>query len=319
MSKPLEARKFRVRGLVQGVGFRPFVWRLAHEEGLLGQVLNDGEGVEIPAWGGEEALNRFAGRLKTDAPPLARVESVSFEALDAGTPPAGFHIVESANTDIQTGVVPDAATCPACREEIFDPNNRRFGYAFTNCTHCGPRLSIIKAIPYDRAQTSMSAFEMCPDCEREYRDPADRRFHAQPNACPVCGPKLWLEDASGNRIDGDAIAEAARRLKAGEIGAIKGIGGFHLACDATSEAAVAELRQRKHRPSKPLALMAGTVDGIRRYAAVSAEEETLLASSVAPIVLLEMAGASAAPALSRRTMWAPAAARGASSSAATAA
>ncbi len=295
MSKPLSGRKFRVRGLVQGVGFRPFVWRLAHEEALLGQVLNDGEGVEILAWGKDDALDRFAERLKTDAPPLARVDTVSFETLEAGTPPEGFDIVESANTDIQTGVVPDAATCPACRDEIFDPANRRFGYAFTNCTHCGPRLSIIKAIPYDRAQTSMRVFEMCPDCGREYTDPADRRFHAQPNACPVCGPQLWLEHAKGMRIDGDAIAEAARRLKAGEIGAIKGIGGFHLACDATSEAAVAELRRRKHRPSKPLALMAGTVDAIRRFAKVCEAEETLLSSSVAPIVLLEMAGEPLAP------------------------
>ena len=288
-------RKFRVRGLVQGVGFRPFVWWLARDLDLSGHVLNDGEGVEITAWGSSDGLDSFAARLKTDAPPLARVDTVSFETLDAGTAPQGFEIVESANTDIQTGIVPDAATCPACREEIFDPSNRRFGYAFTNCTHCGPRLSIIKAIPYDRAQTSMSAFEMCPDCTREYRDPADRRFHAQPNACPVCGPQLWLEDAQGNRLEGDAIAEAARRLKAGEIGTIKGIGGFHLACDATSEAAVAELRTRKHRPSKPLALMAGTIDGLRRYATVSVEEQALLASSVAPIVLLEMAGTPLAP------------------------
>ena len=292
---PPSARTFRVRGLVQGVGFRPFVWRLAHDLGLAGHVLNDGEGVEIAAWGSSEALDSFAAHLKTDAPPLARVDSVNVDVLDAAASPETFEIVESANTDIQTGIVPDAATCPACRAEIFDPANRRFGYAFTNCTHCGPRLSIIKAIPYDRAQTSMSAFEMCPDCEAEYRDPADRRFHAQPNACPVCGPQLWLEDASGNRIDGDAIAEAARRLKAGEIGAIKGIGGFHLACDATSEAAVAELRCRKHRPSKPLALMTGTIDGVRRFAAVSAEEKALLASAAAPIVLLEMVGAPLAP------------------------
>lgn len=295
MSRPFSALKFRVRGLVQGVGFRPFVWRLAHDLDLAGHVLNDGEGVEITVWGSSEALDSFAMRLKTDAPPLARVDAVSFEPLDAGAPPETFNIVESANTDIQTGIVPDAATCPACRAEIFDPSNRRFGYAFTNCTHCGPRLSIIKAIPYDRAQTSMQAFEMCPDCAREYLDPADRRFHAQPNACPVCGPQLWLEDTKGNRFLGDAIVEAARRLKAGEIGAIKGIGGFHLACDATSEGAVAELRRRKHRPSKPLALMAGTVEGVRRFATVTDAEEALLESSVAPIVLLEMAGNPLAP------------------------
>jgi hydrogenase maturation protein HypF len=283
-------RKIRVRGLVQGVGFRPFVWRLAHEAGLVGHVLNDGEGVEIAAWGAAAALDSFLYKIDGEAPPLARVDSVNWEDLPGTAPSSGFDIVESARTEIATGIVPDAATCSDCRAEIFDPANRRFGYAFTNCTHCGPRLSIIEGIPYDRAQTSMRVFAMCPECGREYSDPSDRRFHAQPNACPVCGPQLWLEDANGNRVAGDPILEAARRLKDGEIGAIKGIGGFHLACDATSERAVAELRRRKHRPSKPLALMARDVAEVRRYARVSAEEEALLQSTVAPIVLLEMAG-----------------------------
>ncbi len=277
------------------MGFRPFVWHLAHDLGLAGHVLNDGEGVEIAAWGSEAALETFTRRLETEAPPLARVDGVTSTAL-AGEPPSPeFGIEESADTEIMTGVVPDAATCPDCLVEIFDPGNRRYGYAFTNCTHCGPRLSIIEAIPYDRVQTSMRHFAMCPDCAREYADPADRRFHAQPNACPVCGPQLWLEDAKGRRHDGDPIAEAVRRLKAGEIGAIKGIGGFHLACDATSEMAVAELRRRKLRPSKPLALMARNIAEIRRYARVNEAEEALLLSAVSPIVLVERSNEALAP------------------------
>ena len=288
-------RRIRVRGLVQGVGFRPFIWRLAHEAGLTGHVLNDGEGVEITAWGEETALESFMRRIAAEAPPLARVDEVTFQPC-SGAIPSDFSITASEHTGVSTGIVPDAATCPDCRNEIFDPDNRRFGYAFTNCTHCGPRLSIITGIPYDRAQTSMHVFEMCPECGREYADPGDRRFHAQPNACPVCGPQVWIEDANGARIAcDDPIAEAARRLMAGEIGAIKGIGGFHLACDASNETAVSELRRRKRRPSKPLALMARDIEQIRRHARVSDEESALLQSPVAPIVLLEMSGAALAP------------------------
>ncbi|MBU1174438.1 MAG: carbamoyltransferase HypF [Alphaproteobacteria bacterium] len=295
MTEMRDSRRIRVRGLVQGVGFRPFIWRLAHECGLTGHVLNDGEGVEIAVWGEQNALESFMRRIAGEAPPLSRVDEITAQPMD-GSAPSAFEIVDSAQTEIDTGIVPDAATCPACRDEIFDPANRRFGYAFTNCTHCGPRLSIISAIPYDRAKTSMRAFAMCPACGSEYADPSDRRFHAQPNACPVCGPMVWIEDAAGIHIDvADPIAEAARRLMAGEIGAIKGIGGFHLACDATSAAAVAELRRRKHRPSKPLALMARDVDEVRRYARASETEAALLRSSAAPIVLLEMAGKALTP------------------------
>ena len=294
-TEEISGRKIRVRGLVQGVGFRPFVWRLAHDAGLTGSVLNDGEGVEIVAWGEEAALEAFMRQLASAAPPLARVDEVTAQPC-FDVPPSDFAIVQSAATDVTTGIVPDAATCPDCCAEIFDPHNRRFGYAFTNCTHCGPRLSIITGIPYDRAQTAMHIFKMCPDCGREYADPGDRRFHAQPNACSVCGPQLWLEDAAGNRIAAaDPIAEAARRLKAGEIGAIKGIGGFHLACDAGDDSAVAELRHRKRRPSKPLALMARDLDQVRRHALVDEAEADLLASPIAPIVLLEMAGMALAP------------------------
>ncbi len=295
-SKPVGWR-IRVGGLVQGVGFRPHVWRLAHEEGLIGQVVNDGAGVEIEAWGDGAALARFRRRLKDEAPPLARVDEVRHEPVP-GTPLSdGFVIAESAGGAITTGVVPDAATCPQCLADIADTDNRRAGYAFTNCTHCGPRLSIVRSIPYDRARTSMSVFPMCAECAAEYRDPADRRFHAQPNACSVCGPRIWLEGADGEIPCGDVIGEAARLLLDGNILAIKGIGGFHLACDATSDAAVDRLRARKRRYAKPLAVMMRDIGQARDFCAIGEREAGLLASSVAPIVLLERAGGSLAAGL----------------------
>ncbi len=284
-----------MRGLVQGVGFRPHVWRLANEAGLAGHVRNDGGGVEIEAWGAPIALDGFVARIGSDAPPLARIDALEQEPL-AGSPPQGeFAIAPSAGGTVATGIVPDAATCPDCLAEIRDPGNRRFGYAFTNCTHCGPRLSIVEAIPYDRANTSMRAFAMCADCAHEYCDPADRRFHAQPNACPACGPRLWLEDEGGAIACDDPVAETARRLRAGAIVAIKGIGGFHLACDAANAVAVDELRRRKRRAAKPFAVMARTVEDIRRHCAVSADEEAHLRAPAAPIVLLENTGAALAP------------------------
>jgi hydrogenase maturation protein HypF len=286
----IEGRRIKVRGLVQGVGFRPHVWRLAGEHGLSGHVLNDGGGVTAEAWGGRGALDDFIRRLRDDAPPLARIDGIEWEPL-AGTPPdRPFRIAESAGGAVSTGVVPDAATCPLCLADISDPGNRRFGYAFTNCTHCGPRLSILHSIPYDRARTSMRVFPMCERCRREYHDPGDRRFHAQPNACPDCGPKLWLEDRAGLLDSVDPIAETARRISAGAIAAIKGIGGFHLACDASDEAAVAELRRRKRRYAKPLALMARDLDQVGRYGEASEEEATLLRSAAASIVLLRASG-----------------------------
>ena len=290
-------RKIRVRGLVQGVGFRPHVWRLAHEAGLAGQVLNDGEGVEIEAWGETQALDAFLRRLEEEIPPLARIDSLHQTPLAGAAPTGGFAIAESGAGAITTGVVPDAATCPACFTEIMDPADRRYHYPFTNCTHCGPRLSIVRAIPYDRANTSMSAFPMCESCAAEYANPADRRFHAQPNACPDCGPRVWLEDGEGALASDDPIAEVATRLKAGAIVAIKGIGGFHLACDATSTEVVDELRRRKRRGGKPFAVMARDMDEIRRYCAASAEEEALLLSPAAPIILLDNQGAALAPAI----------------------
>ena len=290
MKSPIVGRVVRVRGLVQGVGFRPHVWRLATETGLSGHVLNDGAGVAIEVWGAGGALDAFLARLTSEAPPLARIDAVEWQALEGPGPGGEFRIEISAGGSISTGVVPDAATCPDCLAEIFDPGNRRFGYAFTNCTHCGPRLSIVRSIPYDRAKTSMAVFAMCEDCTREYQDPADRRFHAQPNACPVCGPRLWLEDGKGTVDVEDPVAETARHLKDGAIVAIKGIGGFHLACDATSDQAVSELRRRKRRAAKPLAVMAKNASQIRRFCSVSEEEEKLLEARSAPIVLLRNGG-----------------------------
>ncbi|MBT3072072.1 carbamoyltransferase HypF [Rhodomicrobium sp. Az07] len=285
----IEGVSIRVRGLVQGVGFRPHVWRIARELGLTGDVLNDAEGVLIRAFGPREALDALIAALADRAPPLARIERIETAPL-AGPAPDGFRIVGSGAGDVTTGIVPDAATCPACLADIRDPQSRRYRYAFTNCTHCGPRLSIVRAIPYDRATTSMAAFEMCPACRAEYEDPADRRFHAQPNACPVCGPKLWLEGADGAALPlggaRDEIEAAARLIRDGAIVAIKGIGGFHLACDAANEDTVALLRARKRRSGKPLALMARDVSTVERYAGVAPLERAALESSAAPIVLL---------------------------------
>ncbi len=283
---------FRVRGLVQGVGFRPHVWRLAHELGLTGEVLNDGEGVLISAYGDPAALAGFRERLSREAPPLSRIDVIE-ESVLAGTPPGtDFVIVESRPGRVRTGIVPDAATCPQCLADIRDPGNRRYRYPFANCTHCGPRLSIVRAIPYDRANTSMAAFPMCPACAAEYADPADRRFHAQPNACPACGPGLWLEGpagelAEGETVEGDPIERARALILDGAIVAVKGIGGFHLACDAADGDAVERLRARKHRYAKPFALMARDLATVAEYADLSDAEAGMLASAAAPIVVLE--------------------------------
>jgi hydrogenase maturation protein HypF len=282
--------RIRVRGLVQGVGFRPTVWRIANRLGLSGEVLNDSEGVLIQAFGSTAALAALEFALMEEAPPLARVDAIEAAPLE-GEAPADFRIVASRAGDVRTGVVPDAATCPDCLADIRDPQNRRYRYPFTNCTHCGPRLSIVRAIPYDRATTSMAAFAMCPACLAEYRDPSDRRFHAQPNACPACGPRCWLEDAAGRAIPNephrDAIQAAGALILSGAIAAIKGIGGFHLACDAGNAEAVARLRERKVRTHKPFALMARDVAMIADHARISEQEAALLVHPAAPIVLLD--------------------------------
>lgn len=275
-----------MRGRVQGVGFRPYVWQLAQDVGLRGHVLNDGTGVRIDVWGDADDLDQFQLRLKQSPPPLAQISGVTATNLAGLATQNRFAITDSLSGPVATEITPDAATCPACRAEIFDPMNRRYAYPFTNCTHCGPRLSIVRGVPYDRALTSMLAFPMCKDCQTEYENPADRRFHAQPNACPACGPQIWLEDADGRLGSADPISEMAHRLMKGQIVAIKGIGGFHLACDATNEQAVLRLRRRKSRVAKPFALMARDIAQVRGFCYVSEAEAALLSTPIAPIVLL---------------------------------
>jgi len=242
----LQGYAIRVRGIVQGVGFRPAVWHLARRLQITGAVWNDAAGVMIHAWGQDRKIAGFIERLNKEPPPLARIDSIESTRLDRGVCgiPDDFQILSSRTGIIQTAVVADAATCPVCLNEVMDGNDRRYRYPFTNCTHCGPRLSIIRALPYDRANTSMAGFSMCPACHREYLDPGDRRFHAQPNACPDCGPAISLVDSQGVRVvlkqgDVDTIAAAARLLSEGAVVAIKGVGGFHPACDAGNEQAVA--------------------------------------------------------------------------------
>ena len=292
----VEARAIRVRGLVQGVGLRPLVYRLAHDHGLAGEVWNDAEGVMIRAWGMPPDLDRFLERLRENPPPLGRVDTVEWTPLADAPTDSGFHIVPSRGGKVRTAVVPDAASCQACRDEIADPADRRYHYPFTNCTHCGPRLSIVRSVPYDRSNTSMAAFLLCPACRAEYEDPRDRRFHAQPTACPDCGPRLWLERFDRQQekpiilADQDPLDAARRQLLAGAIVAVKGLGGFHLACDALDQRAVAELRARKRLYAKPVDLMARDIDVVRRYCAIDGAAEDLLTSAAAPIVILPAVG-----------------------------
>jgi hydrogenase maturation protein HypF len=280
------AEEIVVRGIVQGVGFRPFVYRLALRHGLSGSVRNAGDRVAIHVAGAADALEAFARALNTEAPPLARINGL--ERRPAAPPEgAGFAIAESGAGEVSVGIVPDVATCPACRAEMGDPAARRHRYAFTNCTDCGPRFSIVAGLPYDRPATTMAGFLMCADCRSEYDDPADRRFHAQPIACPACGPRLWLEREGAVLPSADPIVEAARLLTAGAILAVKGIGGFHLACDATSAVAVAALRARKQRPAKPLAVMADLAAAAALCELDGAARAALTHPS-APIVLLPL-------------------------------
>ncbi|HYM22248.1 MAG TPA: carbamoyltransferase HypF [Vicinamibacterales bacterium] len=283
----LEGRRIHIRGTVQGVGFRPWVYRTAHGAGVSGRVRNDSSGVTIEAFGDEDHLGRFIEELSCP-PPAARILAVDVSVI-APEPAAGFEIVASAPAvERRVSIPPDLAACPDCVAEILDPRNRRYRYPFTNCTNCGPRFTIAQDVPYDRATTTMAPFEMCPQCRREYEDVGDRRFHAQPNACPVCGPRLTLHAGDGARIHADdVLALAAQALVDGLIVAVKGIGGFHLACDATNDAAVRRLRSRKHRDQKPLAVMVGTIDTAAAIAVVGEAECTLLTGIERPIVLLE--------------------------------
>ena len=287
LTKVERLARISVRGVVQGVGFRPFAYRLAQEHNLRGWVRNTSGNVEIEVEGEEGTLESFISALEAQAPPMARIESLE----TAFYPPRGyteFQIGQSLSREGQYQLVsPDIATCQDCKQEIFSPSDRRFGYPFTNCTNCGPRFTIIEDIPYDRPKTTMRQFKMCPRCQQEYDDPLDRRFHAQPNACPKCGPSLELVDGGGKTVEGkDVIKAVSRLLKEGKILAVKGLGGFQLACDATNGEAVNILRNRKRRPSKPLAVMMGTIQGIEKHCLVSPEERKLLESPQAPIVLL---------------------------------
>ena len=290
----MRIEEIRVSGIVQGVGFRPTVYRLANMLGLKGEVFNDGKGVLIRVSGSEEIITDFVNKLYQECPPLARINQVVRGLYWGEFNFDDFVISPSVNGVIKTQVSPDAASCPQCQREIFDPFSRYFRYPFTNCTHCGPRLTIIRAIPYDRDNTSMANFPMCKECEREYEDVENRRFHAQPVACFVCGPRAWLERADGKPVISDMFSmlddldAVCTLLQKGEIVAIKGLGGFHLACDATLENAVQKLRNRKNRYHKPLALMARDMNIISEYCYINDLEKELLTSSAAPIVLLKI-------------------------------
>ncbi|HEU65071.1 MAG TPA: carbamoyltransferase HypF [Chloroflexi bacterium] len=282
----LKLASISVRGIVQGVGFRPFVYGLAVEHNLKGWVCNTSEDVKIEVEGEAQAIEQFKLELAIKAPPLAHIENITI----GYHPPRGYKKFEIRHSQAQEGkyqlISPDIATCRACLGELLNSEDRRYRYPFTNCTNCGPRFTIIEDMPYDRPKTTMRHFRMCPQCQAEYDNPLDRRFHAQPNACPKCGPQVELLDNQGYAVStSDAIAAASQLLKAGKIVAIKGLGGFLLACDATNDTVVKALRQRKKRPSKPFAIMVATVDEAKKHCYVSPEEENLLASPQSPIVL----------------------------------
>lgn len=284
--------KIHITGIVQGVGFRPFVYNLAARLALKGWVKNTSAGVDIEVDGEQKILDDFIRALRDEAPPLSRIDDFT-ASFGPGNGFTQFDIIHSESVDgAFQPISPDVAICDDCLRELFDPNDRRYRYPFINCTNCGPRFTIIKDIPYDRPFTTMAGFPLCPDCEREYTDPTNRRFHAQPVACPVCGPTVWLEVSSkvkGQRstTEHNAIVETQKLLAEGKIVAIKGLGGFHLACDATNAKAVTELRTRKLRVDKPFALMMPDIETIEGHCFVSDEEKALLTSSARPIVLLK--------------------------------
>lgn len=281
--------RVRVRGVVQGVGYRPFVYRLARELGLAGWVRNDGAGVEIEVQGSVAVVAELHERLRRDAPPLARVDEIGAQRCAVQANAAGFAILESKHTPsgVHTAIGHDTSVCADCLAELFDPADRRYRYAFINCTQCGPRYTLTRALPYDRATTSMALFPQCVPCLDEYNAPEHRRFHAEPNACPDCGPGLALLDAQGMPMEGvDPIAETVARLLCGEIVAIKGLGGFHLACDARNADAVARLRRRKQREEKPFAVMVANLATAAQWGDIGSGEAALLTAAERPIVLL---------------------------------
>jgi hydrogenase maturation protein HypF len=294
------AVEIRVRGRVQGVGFRPTVWRLAREHGLRGEVLNDADGVLVRVGGSARAIADFVAQMHREPPPLGRIDQVEISDF-AGELASDFRIAESIDGPTHTEVTPDAAICPDCTREVLDPFQRRYRYPFTNCTHCGPRFSIVTGVPYDREQTTMAPFAMCPACAREYREPSDRRFHAEAIACHACGPKAQLVRFDGRAVSFDQhsmlddVDAVCGLMQKGEIVAIKGLGGYQLACDATRADTVARLRALKQRDAKPFALMARDLEIIRRYATVDAEAERALTSPEAPIVILPAGGSELLP------------------------
>lgn len=283
-----QALEIKITGLIQGVGFRPFVYRLARELGLTGWVNNSAQGVLINVEGNPEKLSQFLTQLRSKKPPRSRIDSLEFNAINPISYP-NFEIRESINGDKTTPILPDLSTCSDCLKEIFDPHNRRYHYPFTNCTNCGPRYSIINSLPYDRPNTSMKEFVMCKHCQSEYENPCDRRFHAQPNACPMCGPQLALQNAQGKLLStkNQAFLETINAIQQGKIVAIKGLGGFQLIVSGIDSVAIQKLRERKHRPDKPFALMYPHLDLIKQDCEVNDPEEKLLTSPEAPIVILK--------------------------------
>ncbi|HYX92723.1 MAG TPA: acylphosphatase, partial [Myxococcaceae bacterium] len=282
-----ERRALRVRGVVQGVGFRPFVYRLATAHGLSGLVRNDGEGVWIEVEGDVASLARFSEQLCADAPPLSRIDSVE----SVLRPPLGqrhFRIDSSGGAGGAANLPADVATCDSCLRELRDPRDRRYRYPFINCTDCGPRFTVARELPWDRPRTTMSAFRLCEPCRAEYEDPTSRRFHAEPNACPACGPRLMFRRSgeSETATREDALSLALETLLSGRILAVKGLGGFFLAVDPRDDEAVLRLRVRKHRPHKPFALMVRDLEVARRLAQVDSDAEAALRSPVRPVVLL---------------------------------
>lgn len=292
-----------IEGTVQGIGFRPFVVRLAADFGVRGWVRNGPRGATLRVAGDPPAIDAFLAGLRASLPPAGRITTLRQRASDTGSglapvPAEGFSILGSTVEESPVAAVtPDLALCAECRAELLEPRDRRHGYPFINCTNCGPRYTILDRLPYDRPHTTMARFEMCPECSREYSDPANRRFHAQPNACPVCGPQVELQNAAGDPIASHtaAIEAAAAALRRGQVVAVKGLGGFHLLVDATNTDAVMELRRRKHRDEKPFAVMFGSLEAVRAAAFTTSEDERLLASAAAPIVLVRRRSGDCSP------------------------
>ena len=286
-SRDRAAMRIRVDGIVQGVGFRPFVFNLAQKLGLGGSIVNDSQGVAIEVEGSVEKIAEFRARLVSDAPPLASIQNVTAELIPVANRSEFAILASHAEGEREVLISPDIGTCDDCIREIFDPRDRRYRYPFTNCTNCGPRFTVVRGVPYDRGLTTMAEFPMCADCAREYHDPSDRRFHAEPVCCPACGPAVRLIDRSGIAQAGDPIRKAAELLRGGKILAVKGLGGYHLAALASDENAVKLLRSRKHREDKPFAVMAPNLAAARELATIDEVEQRALTGPRRPVVLLK--------------------------------